>query len=106
MKPPAAGKGRPRGALNKTTRSVKEAISIAADELGGSDRLAAWAKEKPENERAFWTHIYTRLVPLDVHGKHDIAVTAVDPAELRRQAQAEIEELFGDEHAPIVIERR
>lgn len=65
-KPPRAGKGRPKGALNKTTKAAKEAIAIAAEELGGSDRLVAWAKEDPANERAFWTTIYPKLIPIDV----------------------------------------
>jgi hypothetical protein len=59
--------GRPKGALNKTTRAAKEAIALAADELGGSERLVAWAKEDPANERAFWTTIYPKLIPVDVH---------------------------------------
>jgi hypothetical protein len=106
VKPPAAGKGRPKGALNKTTRQAKEAIALAADELGGPDRLVAWVRESPDNERVFWASIYTKLVPLDVRGSHDIAVAAVDPAELRRQARAEIADIFGDEAEPLMVERK
>lgn len=58
--------GKPKGATNKTTRAAKEAIAIAAEELGGSDRLVAWAKEDPLNERAFWTTIYPKLLPLQL----------------------------------------
>jgi hypothetical protein len=61
-------RGRPKGSLNKTTQSAKEAISLAADALGGSDRLVAWAKEDPSNERAFWSTIYPKLLPLQVNG--------------------------------------
>lgn len=68
-KPPAAGKGRPKGATNHTTRSVKEAISLAAEGLGGTDRLIAWAKEDPANERLFWSSIYPKLLPLQVAGE-------------------------------------
>jgi hypothetical protein len=60
--------GRPKGALNKTTQSVKDAISQAADELGGSNRLLSWVKEEPINERIFWKDIYTKLLPLQVNG--------------------------------------
>lgn len=60
--------GRPKGALNKTTRLAKEAIAFAADEVGGAERLAAWVKEDPANERAFWTSIYPKLLPLTVGG--------------------------------------
>lgn len=61
-------RGRPKGALNKTTQTVKDAISQAAAELGGSDRLLAWVKEEPANERIFWKDIYTKLIPLQVNG--------------------------------------
>lgn len=61
--------GKPKGALSKTTRTAKEAISIAAEKLGGADRLVEWAKEDPANERAFWTTIYPKLLPLQVTGE-------------------------------------
>lgn len=60
--------GKPKGALSKTTKTAKEAIAIAADKLGGADRLVAWAQEDPLNERAFWSSIYPKLLPLQVHG--------------------------------------
>jgi len=63
-----AGKGRPKGALNKSTQSAKDAIAIAAEKLGGADRLVMWAKEDPTNERAFWSTIYPKLLPLQVNG--------------------------------------
>lgn len=59
-----AGKGRPKGAVNKSTRLAKEAIAAAAEALGGEARLVAWAKEAPENERIFWQSIYTKLIPV------------------------------------------
>jgi hypothetical protein len=69
--PPNAGKGRPKGALNKTTRAAKEAIAFAAEGLGGAERLVEWAQEDPQNERAFWTSIYPKLLPLQVAGDPD-----------------------------------
>lgn len=60
--------GRKKGALNKVTRAAKDAIALAAEELGGTDRLVEWAKEDPNNERAFWTTIYPKLLPLQVNG--------------------------------------
>ena len=75
--PPNAGKGRPKGALNRTTTSAKEAISIAADKLGGAERLVAWAQEDPANERAFWATIYPKLLPLQVSGEDGGPIQAV-----------------------------
>jgi hypothetical protein len=61
-----AGKGRPKGSLNKTTIIAKEAIANAAEKLGGVDRLVAWAKEDEKNEHTFWGTIYPKLLPLQV----------------------------------------
>lgn len=60
--------GKPKGAISKTSKSAKEAIAIAADKLGGADRLVEWAQEDPLNERAFWASIYPKLLPLQVSG--------------------------------------
>ena len=65
-RPPRAGMGRPKGVPNKVTTLAKEAIAMAADGLGGVPRLIAWAQEDPGNEKAFWTQMYTKLVPLQV----------------------------------------
>lgn len=63
-----AGKGRPKGSANKTTQAAKDAIAQAAEELGGADRLVAWVKEDPANEKVFWGTIYPKLLPLQVNG--------------------------------------
>ena len=63
-----AGKGRPKGSLNKATTAAKDAIAMAAEGLGGTDRMIAWAQEDPLNERAFWTNIYPKLIPVLIGG--------------------------------------
>lgn len=60
--------GRPKGVPNKTTQAAKDAIAMAADKLGGVDRLVSWAQEDPLNERAFWASIYPKLLPLQING--------------------------------------
>ena len=64
-----AGKGRPKGKPNKLNAAAKDAIAFAANELGGGGRIVAWAKEDPLNERAFWTQVYPKLLPLQVTGE-------------------------------------
>ena len=58
--------GRPKGAKNMMTRTAKEAIALAAEKLGGAERLVAWVQEDPTNERVFWGTIYPKLLPLQV----------------------------------------
>ena len=41
------GNGRPKGALNKATRELKEMILGALDDAGGQDYLARQANENP-----------------------------------------------------------
>ena len=62
------------------TVAVKDAIAAAADGLGGTERLIEWAKEDPLNERAFWTSIYPKLLPLQLTGEGGgpMQVAAVD----------------------------
>jgi hypothetical protein len=73
--------GKPKGALSKTTRAAKEAIAFAAEGLGGAERLVAWAQEDPLNERAFWTSIYPKLLPLQVAGDPDSPLTVINRIE-------------------------
>lgn len=63
--------GKPKGATNKNTRLAKEAIAMAAEKLGGVDRIVEWAQEDPINERAFWTALYPKLIPVQVEGPGD-----------------------------------
>jgi hypothetical protein len=74
--------GRPKGALNKTTTAAKEAIAMAAEGLGGTDRLVAWAQEDPLNERAFWANIYPKLIPVTLAGDKENPLQNVTRIEL------------------------
>lgn len=66
-----AGKGRPKGAVNKTTKAAKDAIAEAAEGLGGAARLIAWAREDERNERVFWGTIYPKLIPVTLAGDEE-----------------------------------
>ena len=51
--------GRPKGSLNKTTRSIKEAVQQSFDEVGGSAYLVDLAKSDPKA----YTHLVSKLIP-------------------------------------------
>ena len=58
------GDGRPRkpkGAVNKITKSVREAYQLAFEGLGGLDALVAWGRE---NQTQFY-QIHARLIPVE-----------------------------------------
>jgi hypothetical protein len=60
--------GRKAGVPNKRTVRVKEAIEEVAARLGGPDGLLKWVHESPENETIFWSSMYVRLLPVQLHG--------------------------------------
>jgi hypothetical protein len=47
IRPPNAGKGRPKGAVNTMTRTLREMILGALDDAGGQDYLAEQAHKNP-----------------------------------------------------------
>lgn len=61
--------GRHKGVPNKITALARDSIAMVAKGLGGHKRMIAWAKEAPDNETAFWTKIYPRLLPVQVTGE-------------------------------------
>jgi hypothetical protein len=67
-KPPNAGKGRPKGSPNKTTASVKAALTEAFDKLGGVDSLVSWAQEQPAEFYKLWGRLAPTEVQADVKG--------------------------------------
>ena len=60
--------GRQKGTQNRISVDVKTAIELAADKLGGVDRLVAWAKRSNDNETVFWSRVWVRLLPTQVDG--------------------------------------
>lgn len=59
-----AGKGRPRGSLNKTTKAIKDAVHEAFERAGGVDYLLTLANEDP---RTFCI-LVGKVIPLQVEG--------------------------------------
>ncbi len=69
------GAGRPKGSPNKVSKAAKETIAEAAELLGGVERIVNWAKEAPENEKAFWATIYPKLIPVQLNAEVNTTVT-------------------------------
>jgi hypothetical protein len=59
-----AGKGRPKGSLNKTTASIKAALLEAFEKRGGVDALVSWGDDNPTE----FYKLIGRLVPHEVSG--------------------------------------
>lgn len=59
--------GRPKGALNKENKALREMILAALDEVGGVDYLTERARDNPS---AFLTLI-GKVLPLAVQGPGD-----------------------------------
>jgi hypothetical protein len=72
-KPPAAGKGRPKGAQNKTTKTLKEAILLAAEKVGadgeGKDGLVGYLVEVARSDVKAFAPLLGRLIPTEVTGE-------------------------------------
>jgi hypothetical protein len=66
VKPPNAGKGRPKGVPNKLTKSAREAFQLAFDAIqAGNTRLSDWAKANPTE----FYKLYARLIPVEHVGE-------------------------------------
>lgn len=65
-RPPAAGKGRPKGAVNKATKQLKEMILGALDGAGGVEYLQRRA-EDPRTASAFLA-LVGKVLPMTVQG--------------------------------------
>ncbi len=66
MKPPAAGKGRPLGAVNKTTALLKDAILMAATNAGQGSLVNYLQDQAIANPGPFMA-LLGKVLPLDVN---------------------------------------
>ncbi|MGK9450774.1 hypothetical protein ACSSZE_05820 [Acidithiobacillus caldus] len=75
--PPNAGKGRPPGAANRTTRALKQALEESFERLGGVEWLVQLAATEPKA----YAGLLAKLLPTQI----DADVTAHPPiTEIRR----------------------
>ncbi|WP_185973497.1 hypothetical protein [Mesorhizobium sp. WSM4303] len=66
-----AGKGRPKGSVNKTTKAVRELVVDALHDVGGKDWLIQLAKDDPKT----FSGLIGRVIPLQVDANVKSTVT-------------------------------
>ena len=68
-----AGKGRPKGAPNKTTAALKEAILIAAEEVGfdgaGEDGLTGYLRKVAMSDIKAFSGLLGKVLPMQIAGE-------------------------------------
>jgi hypothetical protein len=72
--------GRVKGTPNHATRqmrSVRDAVKVAFDELGGAEGLAAWGRA---NRTEFYK-LAARLIPVEIGGSKDQPLEVITRAE-------------------------
>lgn len=84
-KPPAAGKGRPKGATGKIPREVKAMILEALEGAGGVQYLEARAHD-PKTASAFLT-LVGKVLPLQLSGDPTNPITIAWPVAPSRVEQ-------------------
>jgi hypothetical protein len=70
-----------KGVPNKLSTGAKEVIARVAKNIGGVSRMTKWVREDPLNERAFWSSIYPKLLPLQVGGDKDNPLSVITRVE-------------------------
>ena len=66
-RPPAAGKGRPKGAKNKFGNDIKNMIIAALETAGGVEYLARQAEQNP----AAFIGLISKILPLQIGDESD-----------------------------------
>lgn len=69
-----AGKGRPKGAVNKTTALLKDAILQAATNAGGPEGLVGYLEEQAESNPGPFMALLGKVLPMQVTGDDGEAI--------------------------------
>ena len=78
MMPPNAGKGRPKGSVNKTTALLKDAILKAAENAGnkvGSDGLISYLEQQAVENPGPFMALLGKVLPMQVTGEDGNAIS-------------------------------
>lgn len=78
MMPPNAGKGRPKGSVNKTTALLKDAILKAAENVGnkvGSDGLISYLEQQAVENPGPFMALLGKVLPMQVTGEDGNAIS-------------------------------
>ena len=78
MMPPNAGKGRPKGSVNKTTALLKDAILKAAENAGnkvGSDGLVSYLEMQAAENPGPFMALLGKVLPMQVTGEDGGAIS-------------------------------
>lgn len=85
-KPPAAGKGRPKGTPNKTTAKLKDAILLAAEQSGrnknGEDGLVGYLRRVADEDVKSFSTLLGKVLPIQVSGDKDNPLVTVTRVEM------------------------
>lgn len=85
-KPPAAGKGRPKGAVNKSTAKLKDAILLAAEQSGrdkaGKDGLVGYLRRVADEDVKSFSTLLGKVLPIQVAGDSENPIVTVSRIEL------------------------
>lgn len=90
-----AGKGRPAGAVNKTTRVLKDAIILAAETVGNEIEpetgVQGYCMDLARNHKNLFAPLLGKIIPLMVAGGLELQ-HKFTPEQLKKMAQLQGEE--------------
>lgn len=76
------GKGRPKGAVNKTTALLKDAILQAAQKAGGAEGMAGYLTEQAEKNPGPFMALLGKVLPMQIAGDEENPLRHVMRVEL------------------------
>ena len=108
-KPPAAGKGRPKGSKNKTTGILKASILKAADEAGGKDGLVGYLKTQAIKYPGPFLALLGKVLPPqkdDGEGLSPVTAVQINIVDVNRRDVPKVISGHGNGHTRLASQRR